>query len=98
MRFGVAVLFALIAGVGVSSQWNDWILFTHRVELRHQTDATFHTDIGFYVFQLPFLTFVVELAVRRRWSIVLIVTAVAHYLNGGIRVQGRAVRAGHARR
>ena len=49
-------------------------------------DPQFHTDIGFYVFQLPFLSFV------SGWLfaalvIVLIVTAVAHYLNGGIRVQ-----------
>ena len=55
----VAGLFALIAGAGVSRQWNDWILFTHRVDFG-QKDATFHTDIGFYVFQLPFLTFVVS--------------------------------------
>ena len=50
------------------------------------TDPQFHKDIGFYVFQLPFLKFIAE------WLfaglvIVLIVTAVAHYLNGGIRFQ-----------
>ena len=49
-------------------------------------DPQFHKDIGFYVFQLPFLKFIAE------WLfaglvIVLIVTAVAHYLNGGIRFQ-----------
>ncbi len=49
-------------------------------------DPQFHKDVGFYVFQLPFLKFIVD------WLfaglvIVLIVTAVAHYLNGGIRFQ-----------
>ncbi len=85
LRAGVALFFALVAGVGVSSQWQQWVLFTHSVKFGVK-DPQFHKDIGFYVFQLPFLKFVVA------WLfaglvIVLIVTAVAHYLNGGIRFQ-----------
>ena len=49
-------------------------------------DATFHTDIGFYVFQLPFLSFVLGWLFSAL-VVVLIATLVAHYLNGGIRVQ-----------
>jgi len=49
-------------------------------------DPQFHKDVGFYVFKLPFIEFILE------WLfaglvIVLIVTAVEHYLNGGIRFQ-----------
>ena len=85
IRIGVSLFFALIAGIGVSSQWKQWILFTH-YESFHKVDPQFHKDIGFYVFRLPFLKFISE------WLfaglvIVLIVTAVAHYLNGGIRFQ-----------
>ena len=85
IRIGVALFFALIAGVGVSSQWQDWVLFTHRVDFGVK-DPQFNKDIGFYVFQLPFLRFIAN------WLfaglvIVLLVTAVAHYLNGGIRFQ-----------
>jgi uncharacterized membrane protein (UPF0182 family) len=85
IRLGVSLFFALIAGIGVSSQWKQWVLFTHSVQF-HQKDPQFHKDIGFYVFQLPFLKFIAE------WLfaglvIVLIVTAVEHYLNGGIRFQ-----------
>jgi uncharacterized membrane protein (UPF0182 family) len=74
-----------VAGMGVSSQWRQWILFTNRVDFGIE-DPQFHRDIGFYVFQLPFLRFVAD------WLfaglvIVLLVTAVAHYLNGGIRFQ-----------
>src|SRR5215468_7556037 len=29
IRIGVSLFFALIAGIGVSSQWKQWILFTH---------------------------------------------------------------------
>jgi uncharacterized membrane protein (UPF0182 family) len=85
IRVGVSLFFALIAGVGVSSQWQQWILFRNRVDFGIE-DPQFGLDIGFYVFQLPFLQFIVN------WLfaglvIVLIVTAIAHYLNGGIRLQ-----------
>ena len=85
IRVAVSVFFALIAGIGVSSQWQNWILFTHRVNFGIK-DPQFHKDIGFYVFQLPFIQFILD------WLfaglvIILLVTAVAHYLNGGIRFQ-----------
>ncbi len=90
VRAGVSLLFAIIAGAGVSSQWNEWILFTHRVDFGTH-DPQFNTDIGFYVFQLPFLSFVVSWLFAA-FVIILIVTAVAHYLNGGIRVQAPGPR------
>jgi uncharacterized membrane protein (UPF0182 family) len=90
IRVGVALFFALIAGIGVSAQWQEWILFTHRQEFG-RTDPQFHKDIGFYVFQLPFIRFIID------WLfaglvIVLLVTAVAYYLNGGIRFQSPTQR------
>jgi uncharacterized membrane protein (UPF0182 family) len=91
IRIAVSVFFALIAGIGVSSQWREWVLFTHRVDF-NQSDPQFHRDIGFYVFQLPFIQFILD------WLfaglvIVLLVTATAHYLNGGIRFQTAGQRA-----
>ena len=41
IRVGVSLFFALIAGLGVSSQWKEWMLFTHRVDFG-QTDPQFH--------------------------------------------------------
>jgi uncharacterized protein len=84
-RVLVALLFAVIAGAGASSQWNDWILFTNRVDFGIE-DPQFHRDIGFYVFQLPFLSFVVNWLFFS-FVMILLITAVAHYLNGGIRLQ-----------
>src|SRR5829696_5386423 len=55
----VSLVFALVAGVGVSGQWRDWLLFTNRVDFGVE-DPQFGLDIGFYVFQLPFLSFVVS--------------------------------------
>ncbi len=85
IRIGVSLFFALIAGIGVSSQWQQWVLFTNATDFGIK-DPQFNMDIGFYVFKLPFLEFIAE------WLfaglvIVLIVTAVEHYLNGGIRFQ-----------
>ncbi|MEI8000348.1 MAG: UPF0182 family protein [Actinomycetes bacterium] len=85
IRVAIALFFAFIAGLGVSAQWKEWILFTHRVDFGVK-DPQFHRDIGFYVFQLPFIRFIAD------WLfaglvIVLLVTAVAYYLNGGIRFQ-----------
>ncbi|MGI9603276.1 MAG: UPF0182 family membrane protein [Acidimicrobiales bacterium] len=85
VRVAVSLLFALVAGVGVADQWNEWILFTNRVDFG-ETDAQFGRDIGFYVFQLPFLSYVVSWLFAA-FVIIFIITAVAHYLNGGIRVQ-----------
>ncbi len=59
IRIGVSLFFALIAGIGVSSQWKQWVLFTHYQSF-HRVDPQFHKDIGFYVFQLPFLKFIAE--------------------------------------
>src|SRR5687768_4096905 len=58
VRATVSGLLALIAGAGVSSEWNSWLLFTHAQDFGIE-DEQFGTDIGFYVFRLPFLTFLV---------------------------------------
>ena len=83
VRWSISGLFALIAASGVSSQWNEWILFTHSQKF-NIVDEQFNKDVGFYVFRLPFLSFVVN------WTfaavvIIFLVTAMMHFLNGGIR-------------
>ncbi len=89
-RITVSLLFGLIAGVPVASQWKDWILFTNATSFG-VNDPLFKVDVGFYVFRLPFLTFVVDWLFASM-VIILIVTAVAHYLNGGIRLQVQGQR------
>ena len=85
VRFVVAGLFALLAGGNTAGQWNNWLLFRNSVDFGVR-DPQFHEDVSFYVFRLPFMSFLVDwlfLAV----FIVAVVSLVAHYLNGGIRVQ-----------
>jgi len=81
----VSLLFGVIAGVGQSNLWQQWILFTHSQSFGIK-DATFHKDVGFYVFRLPFLVNVTQW-VFDSLIIILLITLVADYLNGGIRPQ-----------
>jgi len=86
----VSLIFALFAGVGTRSQWNNWVLLVHASKFP-TSDQQFHKNIGFYVFQLPFINFVLN------WLFValiitLIVTIIFHYLNGGIRLQSATER------
>src|SRR4051794_30125572 len=85
IRIAVSAFFALVTGGSVSSQWQQWILFTNAQSFGPK-DPQFGKDVGFYVFRLPFLTFIFDWLFAAL-IIILIVTAVAHYLNGGIRLQ-----------
>jgi uncharacterized protein len=90
VRVGVAAVFALLAGWGASREWNNWDLFRYHVSFGVK-DPEYHRDVGFYVFQLPFINFLLG------WFfeaivVVLIVTVVAHYLNGGILPQASEKR------
>jgi uncharacterized membrane protein (UPF0182 family) len=86
VRIVTAAVFALLAGIGANRQWNNWDLLRYHVSFG-TADPEYHIDIGFYVFDLPFIKFLLG------WTfealiVVFIVTTVAHYLNGGIHVQG----------
>ena len=85
LRFGVSLLLALLASSGVASQWESWLLFVNREDFG-VADPLFDTDIGFYVFQLPFLSFLVSWAFAA-FVITGVVVAIVHYINGGIRLQ-----------
>lgn len=81
----LAFVLALIGASGTVGQWNNWILFRHGGNFG-VTDPQFHKDIGFYVFKLPFLTFLVD------WTLAILIVTLAvslvfHYFNGGIQPQ-----------
>ncbi|MHB1584759.1 MAG: UPF0182 family protein [Acidimicrobiales bacterium] len=88
LHVALAVVCALIAASSAVGQWDNWILFTHGVPFG-RVDPQFHWDIGFYVFRLPFLNFVVEWLLFSL-VVVFVITLIFHYFNGGIRLQ-RAV-------
>jgi uncharacterized membrane protein (UPF0182 family) len=86
LRLGVAILFAFIAGSVASGNWRQWLLFRNAVSFGVKDDQ-FHKDVGYYIFKLPFYELVYSW-VFGSLIVILIVTTLAHYLNGGIRVQG----------
>jgi hypothetical protein len=81
----LAIIMALIAASGTIGEWQNWILFRHGGNFGVK-DPQFHKDVGFYVFKLPFLSFVVDWALAIL-IVTLIVSAIFHYLNGGITPQ-----------
>ncbi|HLI57215.1 MAG TPA: UPF0182 family protein, partial [Actinomycetota bacterium] len=83
---GLAVVVALIAAAGTIGEWQNWLLFTNGQSFPGQKDPQFGMNAGFYVFKLPFLEFLVNWLIVSL-IVVLVFTAVFHYLNGGIRTQ-----------
>lgn len=79
----IALVTAAIAGLNATGQWNAYLLFSHS-QPYHVTDPLFHKDLSFYIFTLPFFSFVVTWTLVSLF-VILIVTTGFHYLNGGIR-------------
>ena len=92
IRVLVSLVFAVLGGIGADRQWNHWDLFRYHVSFGVK-DPQFHRDVGFYVFELPFIRFLISWAFGAV-VVVLIITAVLQYLNGGITPQspGNRVR------
>ncbi len=86
----VAVLLGLLVGVGVSQEWQTFLVWRNSGGVAFgNPEPLFGRDPAFYVFSLPWLKFV------QGWLFsslvgVVILTALAHVLWGGIRPQAPA--------
>lgn len=90
LRIGVAAFLGLIVGLQSASLWQTFLLWRNAVPFNDK-DAQFGRDIGFYVFQLPFLRAIFG------WLFTTLVlatllSAAGHYLLGGIRPQAETNR------
>jgi uncharacterized membrane protein (UPF0182 family) len=90
VMFAVSLGVALIPGVGAAAEWRNWLLFRFGGDFG-SADDQFGTDIGFYVFKLPFLSQVVD------WLfgfllVTLVLVVAQYYLNGAIRLQSSGER------
>ncbi|MCU1491614.1 MAG: hypothetical protein JWM85_3019, partial [Acidimicrobiaceae bacterium] len=85
LRISVSLFIGLVLGVGASSQWQHWMLFEHSVPFG-RTDPLFGLDDSFFVFRLPFLSFLVGWLLVALF-VVLLVSVAGHFLNGAIRFQ-----------
>lgn len=90
LRIGVVVVLSLIVGSQAIGQWNNWILFRNSTKFG-VVDPQFHRDVSYFVMTLPFEQFLVHWALVALF-VVLLVTLLSHYLNGGIRMQGSRPR------
>jgi len=87
---GIPVVLGLFAGSAAASMWQTWLLWANRVPFGTK-DAQFGLDIGFFVFTLPWLRFLIGFLTM---ALVLATAAAAltHYVYGGLRLQGRGER------
>ena len=90
LRIVVVGVLSLIVGSQAVGQWNNWILFENSTPFA-ATDPQFHRNVAYYVFTLPFEQFLVHWALVSL-VVILLITALSHYLNGGIRMQGSRPR------
>ncbi len=90
LRAGVVVVLSLIVGSQAVGQWRNWILFRNSTPFP-ATDPQFHRNVAYYVMTLPFQQFLIHWALVALF-VVLVVTVLSHYLNGGIRMQGSRPR------
>jgi uncharacterized protein len=83
----IAAVIALFVGIAAASQWPTFLLWRSAEGLSFQTvDPELGRDPAFYVFSLPWLKFVQSWLFSSLLG-VTILTAIAHYLWGGIRPQ-----------
>ena len=82
VRYGTALVLSFMLALPAVSQWQEWLLFRNSKSFGVD-DAQFGVDVGFYVFELPFITFAIDWLFAAL-VIVLLLTIAAHLLNGGV--------------
>lgn len=87
LLLAVSLVFGLFAGASGAGQWREFLLWRNSTDFG-QTDAQFDKDISFYVFDLPWLHYLVGFAMTAT-ALSLVVAVVMHYLYGGIRLQDK---------
>jgi uncharacterized protein len=83
IRLGVSGLIGFLAGLSASSAWQLFLMWSHKQSFGID-DPQFGKDLGFYVFELPFLE---RIAGWVWFAIVaaLVITIALQYFNGSIR-------------
>ncbi len=82
VRYGTALVLSFMLALPAMAKWQDWLLFRNSKPFGVQ-DAQFNVDVGFYIFELPFITFAVDWLFAALVMVTLL-TLAAHLLNGGV--------------
>jgi uncharacterized membrane protein (UPF0182 family) len=87
---GFSVFIGLFAGSSAVGEWRNYLLWRHAQPFG-SNDPVFNHDLGFYIFTLPWLHYLVDFAMAAA-VVSLLATTVVHYLFGGIQLQNRRDR------
>jgi uncharacterized protein len=90
LRLGIAAFLGLVVGLQASGLWETFLLWRNRVPFGER-DALFNRDVGFYMFELPFMRSVFGWLFTTLVLTTLLVAA-GHYILGGIRPQAETNR------
>ncbi|ANH36501.1 hypothetical protein I601_0046 [Nocardioides dokdonensis FR1436] len=82
---GIAAVLAVFSGTSGAGAWRTYLLWRNGSDFGTE-DAQFGRDIGFFVFDLPWLHFMVDFAMAV-FVVSLLAAALTHYLYGGISLQ-----------
>lgn len=82
---GIATFLGVLAGLSATNEWGQWMLFRNGGEFG-TVDAQYGLDVGFYVFTLPFLRYLIGFGFMVLF-LSLILLVIGQYLYGGLRLQ-----------
>ncbi len=88
ITIGLSTLMGIMTGLSASAEWGTFQLWREGGEFG-QVDSQFGLDVGFFVFQLPWLRFLLGWLFAVLF-LCLITAVVVQYLYGGIRLQGES--------
>jgi uncharacterized protein len=87
VMLAAAVVIGILSGASLAREWETVLLWLNQVPFGLE-DPQFGRDLGYFVFQLPFLT-LVNSWLFTTLALVIVLTAIGHYLFGGIRPQAQ---------
>jgi len=90
LRIAIAAFIGLVVGLQATGSWQTFLLWRNATSFGTK-DPQFHRDVGFYVFQLPFMRAVFGWLFTTL-VLAFLLSAAAHYLLGGIRPQAESNR------
>lgn len=96
IMLGVPALLGIFGGIAAFAQWEAALLFLNSSPAGN-VDAQFGLDVSFFLFQLPFLAGIAGY-LSAALVLSLLISAAVHTVFGGIRLEGRSIRASKSAR
>ncbi len=84
---GSALVMGLFAGASATGQWRNFSMWRHSQSFGTE-DPYFNKDVGFYIFDLPFLHYMVDFVMALA-VVGLMASLLVNYVFGGIRLSAR---------